>query len=473
MLISEKVDKILSRRRTITMQLIFRYVFLISITLLAAGTFIVQAQQKPAEQNARPDMEALKLQFEQQKSEIQKLRDELRKESELREQQQALLEKLADKLDKMTAASAASTPAPDTIARQAAPVPATTVAATGTATPKQADKPSNAMESGLGKVKFTGLIQGWFAAGNGGFADTFRLRRSELRFSGEIMPKVKWSIMFDLAKALSLNSTTTTIGGTPVVRSVGVNQASRVFQEAYITLGYFKHANIQLGQYKIPLSQEGLQSSAALDTVERALFMSDRARGGVLGDVRDLGLMAFGPLGKQVEYQVGVFNGLGETQNDVDSNNEKAFAGRLVFHPTAIKGLQIGGSGAWAPKTQTVIPLRQRLGFEAIYQREKLRLKSEFMLGVDGDIHRRGYYAHAGYRFMPKVEGIFRFDMFDPDTGRESTAATATERDYIGGINYYIKENNFKLQFNYVRKTFTNNITPSRDLFIVNLQTAW
>jgi hypothetical protein len=48
--------------------------------LLAAGTFAVPAQQKPAEQNARPDVAELKLQFEQQKSEIQKLRDELRKE---------------------------------------------------------------------------------------------------------------------------------------------------------------------------------------------------------------------------------------------------------------------------------------------------------------------------------------------------------------------------------------------------------
>jgi len=48
-----------------------------------------------------------------------------------------------------------------------------------------------------------------------------------------------------------------------------------------------------------------------------------------------------------------------------------------------------------------------------------------------------------------------------------------TERDFITGFNYYIKENNFKIQLNYTRKTFANSVTPSRDLFIANLQTAW
>ena len=95
------------------------------------------------------------------------------------------------------------------------------------------------------------------------------------------------------------------------------------------------------------------------------------------------------------------------------------------------------------------------------------------MTGVDGDVHRRGYYAHIGYRSHPKVEGIFRFDMFDPDIRSEVSAASATERDYIGGVNYFIKENNFKLQFNYIRKTFASPAVRSRNLFLVNLQTSW
>jgi hypothetical protein len=95
------------------------------------------------------------------------------------------------------------------------------------------------------------------------------------------------------------------------------------------------------------------------------------------------------------------------------------------------------------------------------------------MMGIDGDIHRYGYYAHFGYRLQPKLEAIFRYDVFDPNTGSEATALSVTERDYIGGLNYYIHENNLKLQVNYLRKTFANSITPSRDVVLVNLQTAW
>ena len=453
----------------------FRSISFLFLVITLAVVVTARAQDNTGQQTNQPDVEALRQQFEQQRSEIEKLRDELKKESELRQQQQVLLEKLIDRLDKLTGAMTVKSE-DQTATIVPAAMKTSSSSSTKTAadqTQKPQDKPANTVESGLGKVKFTGFVQAWFAAGNAGFADTFRIRRSELRFSGEIMPDVKWSVMFDPAKALSVNTTTTTINGTPVVRTVSVNQPSRIFQEAYIQLTHFKHANFQIGQFKMPLSQEGLQSTTALDTIERALFMSDRSRGGTFGDTRELGAMVFGPLGKQFDYQAGVFNGAGETQNDADTNNEKAFAGRFVFHPTAIKGLQLGTSGLYAPNTAALNPGHQRLGFESVYQRNKLRLKSEFMMGIDGDIHRRGYYAHVGYRFMPKLEGIFRYDMFDPNTGLESTPACVTEQDYITGFNYYIKENNFKIQFNYARKTFASNITPSRDLFVLALQTAW
>jgi phosphate-selective porin len=95
------------------------------------------------------------------------------------------------------------------------------------------------------------------------------------------------------------------------------------------------------------------------------------------------------------------------------------------------------------------------------------------MTGVDGDIHRRGYYVHFGYRILPKLEVVARYDTFDADIRRNITLLTADEKDYIGGINYYIKDNNFKLQLNYVRKTFSDGLTPTRNLFMAQLQTAW
>ena len=63
--------------------------------------------------------------------------------------------------------------------------------------------------------------------------------------------------------------------------------------------------------------------------------------------------------------------------------------------------------------------------------------------------------------------------MFDPDVRRETNVINDTERDFIVGVNYYFKDNNFKLQINYLRKTFADNIVAARNQFVVNFQTAW
>jgi hypothetical protein len=329
------------------------------------------------------------------------------------------------------------------------------------------------VESGFGKIKFNGLLQGWYSSGNGSFRDTFRLRRTELKFSGQITPQVKWTIMIDPSKGLSVNNTYTTINGARVVADTSVNQASRILQDAYITLNYIKKMRIDIGQYKVPLSMEGLQSSATLDTVERGLFMTDKARGGGLGDIRDLGVMISGPITKNFDYQLGFFNGGGENQNDVDKNDQKVVIGRLVVRPRFVKGLQLGASGAWGNGQRADRPRRDRLGGEVLYLNKSFKFKSELMGATDGDIHRLGYYTLFGYKLAPKLEAVFRFDSFDPDTRRETNSTNVTERDFILGFNYFINENNVKLQVNYVRKTFNNNIVPPRNLVLVNLQTSW
>jgi hypothetical protein len=94
------------------------------------------------------------------------------------------------------------------------------------------------------------------------------------------------------------------------------------------------------------------------------------------------------------------------------------------------------------------------------------------MSGNDFGVARLGGYAHLALRFH-SIEPLFRFDYWDPDVSSESVAATVTERDYVAGANYYVHEQNAKLQFNYVRKTFTRSILPDRNLVLINLQTSW
>ncbi|HEY7546289.1 MAG TPA: porin, partial [Blastocatellia bacterium] len=151
----------------------------------------------------------------------------------------------------------------------------------------------------------------------------------------------------------------------------------------------------------------------------------------------------------------------------------KAVIGRVVFRPSFNRGLQVGASGAWGDGQRPDRVRRDRAGGEVLFDRGGFKFKSEVMSSVDDDIHRLGYYAHFGYHITPKLEPVFRFDSFDPDRRRELTAADVTERDYIAGINYYLDENRVKLQLNYLRKTFEGGIQPSRNLFLLNLQTSW
>jgi phosphate-selective porin len=208
-------------------------------------------------------------------------------------------------------------------------------------------------------LRFNGLLQAWFTSGN--FTrDTFRIRRAELKFSGNVTEQLRWTLMFDPAKLLSVNTTSTFIPPTTVTSTSAVNQTSRVLQDAFISYDPLKSAGADIGQFKLPLSLEGVQASGALDTVERALFLSDRTRSGALGDVRDTGVQLRTKFRSKLEAFAAVANGLGEVQNDLDRDEGKAVIGRVILRP--IKGLHFGASGAWSTDNGIIRGDRNRLG---------------------------------------------------------------------------------------------------------------
>ena len=263
------------------------------------------------------ETESLRNKLEQQAAQISELQRSLQRQADLIERQQRLLEALQQKAEQAgtpTIASAALHESPPVVEAKVAEAKAVS-----TATPKM----PQSVESGYGKIRFNGLFHGWYAAGDGGFQNTFRLRRLELKFSGQITSMAKWTVMLEPTKGLSLNNTFTTISGTRAVGDVSVNQGSRILQDAFLTFDFSKSLHMDLGQQKIPLSLEGVQSGSTLETVERTMFASDRARGGNLGDLRDIGVSLRGPITSYVDYQFGLFNGSGQSQNDVAKNNNK------------------------------------------------------------------------------------------------------------------------------------------------------
>ena len=329
------------------------------------------------------------------------------------------------------------------------------------------EAPAAVMTVGVGTVKFSGLLQAWYMGGTQDFTNTFRLRRTELKFVGEVSPSTKWTVMVDPSKTIALSNSYVTIGETQVVASGAAKPSSNMLQDAYITLNG-GGIRFDAGQFKLPLGLEGgSQSSAKLETVERGLFMAR----GKLGGNRDLGVMVSGPLSSDMDFKIGLFNGTGEGHNTTDSNDQKAIVGRTVLH-TALPGLQLGASGAWSGIAAGDGAPSDRVGGDLLYQRGPVMLKSEVMSGWDGETRGLGYYAHAGYQIIPALEAIVRYDVWDPNTAIEDAVKTVTERDYIAGITYSPAGANVKLQANYLHKTF-DEFADSEDLLLLNLQTSW
>src|SRR5262245_14148643 len=423
-----------------TIVCIFLFTTSLSLQALAQET-------APAPKLAASDTEALRQRLEKLEAMVQQLEQTVQSQSQLIERQNGQLQALQQRMETnptnpTMVAARYERPSPEAMMTVAPPKLSTKtriespVPETPAPSASAQDTKFSKVDAGFGTIMFNGLLQGWYAAGNGGFNDTFKIRRAEPGISGQITPKVRWALMFDLSKALSSNNTFTTINGQRALSATSIDQGSRILEDAFITLDYIKNVHVNVGQFKLPLSLEGYQGSAGLDTVERALFLSDGARGGRLGDVWGLGVLVNGPLNSHVDYYLGVYNGTGENQNDVDKNDQKIVSGRLVMRPPFVKGLQVGGSGAWSNGGRADHPRHDRLGGDVLFTRGSFKFKSEVMTAKDFDLHRLGYYTHFGYKIAPKVEGIFRFDSFDPDRRRETNAANVTERDYIMGVNY-------------------------------------
>lgn len=283
-------------------------------------------------------------------------------------------------------------------------------------------------------------------------SDTFRLRRGELRLTApSITSRISGTIMIDPAKAASNTA------AAPLIRA-----RDSVLQEIQLSYLLNKKGNnsltVDVGQYKIPIGYESLQSSSALPLVERALIFTQRDPfDGGYGDVRDTGIQLRGTSG-QISYRLGVFNGLGDRQNTLANSDPKAILGLVSFKPKSVQGLEVGVSGGKgstgnSATAGTARTDRSLFNLFAAYKKDKLTLQSEYLKGdaqlADGTGIRdiAGYYGLVGYQINKRVEAVFRYDSLD--TNRNASGAKVS--DLTLGLNYYLKGNNAKIQTNIVR----------------------
>jgi hypothetical protein len=323
-------------------------------------------------------------------------------------------------------------------------------------------------------VQLNGLLQVWYLDGHTitNAHDTYRIRRADVKLSGVISPRVRWRISLDGAKLLNLNKTNTVAADSSVLEDVAVDQRSRILQEASINVTLAPSVRVDVGQQIIPLSYEGITAASQIETIERTMFIAERGRGGGISDVRDIGAEVRGSVAdNHVDYQLGVFNEFGDTQNSTDQNDQKATIGRLALRLPWLPTLQLGASGG----VEGGLPdqRRERAGGEGQFRNRWLTLRAELMGARDRGLRRLGYYGLGALRPRPDVELVGRWDYWDPDLHNESGAADAAEREIVAGASYFIEGGATRLAANVVRSTFPSGIVQSSTLLLFSLQVVW
>ncbi len=353
--------------------------------------------------------------------------------------------------------------------------------------------------SGLFQVQAAG-----FARENGNAfprqQSSFRLRRAEMRVTAPtITDRISGTVQFDFARGVSSSAAAGQQNLTTSQSILQEVQLSYLLKKASAQVGAPAQAGattstplpnnifLDAGQFKLPIGYEGdLVSSGALQTIERALMFRARDfNGGGRGDIRDTGLQLRGTLGGNLDYRLGVFNGLGERQDLLSTSNRKAYVARLMYRPRSFDGLSVGISGAQgntgvAQLNASGTPVagnafqnfdRKVYTAFAVYKRNKITFQNEFSEGSDKNKSLgltaaaarerkfRGYYSSLGYLFTPQIEGVFRYDYFDFDRNLSSSLGKTDARELTAGINYYIKGNNAKIQANIVRLRGAKGLT--------------
>jgi hypothetical protein len=297
----------------------------------------------------------------------------------------------------------------------------------------------------LGVGRFNGFFQpaallqiwGFASKVDGSPVDsTFRLRRAELRAKGELVPElVSYYLAFDVAKTTPFQSSAVDVGGggtgTVTVQQPGADRSP--LQDVWITY-ISDYADVSLGQFKIPVSLEALQSSARLLFPERARVSRQ------YGDRRDLGVRVEKKIGDYFYYQVGVYNGAG--QNVTDNDREKDVGLRLELHP--IEALTIGGVG-YTTVGERDQNARDRLEADLRWDADNLFVQAEYIHGWDGNptpTGRReghGAYGEIGYTVADTIQPVARIGVLDTNIDLEDAPADSRLTHYELGLNYLLR----------------------------------
>lgn len=283
------------------------------------------------------------------------------------------------------------------------------------------------------------LLQGWWvgALDEGSIENTFRVRRAEISLKGEMVPdRVGYGVMIDPSKLLEAVEVEVPVVdadgevvGTAVVEQPGDRLA--VLQDLYVTL-QTDWVEVSIGQFKVPVSYEGVNSSSKLLLAERALVSK------AYGDRRDIGLRASKTF-ERFGYVAGIWNGAG--QNRLDGDNDKDLALRLEAYP--VDGLTLAAVGYATVGARDTA--NDRLEGDVRLERGPLLVQAELIRAVvtrgEAVTTAQGWYGALGVT-VGDWQPVVRVGQLDPDVAAGDDTTLAVE----GGLNWFVQGRQVKEQ---------------------------
>jgi len=230
---------------------------------------------------------------------------------------------------------------------------------------------------------------------------------------------------------------------------------------------------VAVGQFKAPISLEGLWSSARLLFPDRSPVVKKYA------DFRDIGLRVVKKF-KYFSFNAAVLNGAG--QNSLSTSSNKNLALRVEVYP--IEGLTIGGAtfntvGIFSDNT---IPWRDRYNASIRFERWGFLVQGEYIYardraaGSNTSFTGTGFYTALGYTLLKKYQFVFEGGDLNPDSNGVLIPTDKGYQPYTwylqGGFNWYIWKDEVKLQASYARYSY-NDKKPTDNQVIVAAQVAY
>lgn len=300
-----------------------------------------------------------------------------------------------------------------------------------------------------GRIDFDGMVQVFFGWEEGDISrsgcdgdtlcyddrgySTYRLSAARLRVKAKATERISGQLTFDASR-------------------------DPIILDGFLDLFVKDWASFRVGQFTLPYGFENRVSRFDLMTGSRSLIARHLWNNGITAPyLRDIGLMLWGKY-SLLNYEIAQVNGAGFNYTSdesggfmswgTDNNNSKDYVGRVWIGVPLLAGLGFSMyEGKWEygeKRNSWAFDIYLDTG-KVIFQTEYARGHGLMLNGEWSDTDYCGYHILAGYRFIPLLEGLYKYDKFDPTRG----ASQDTVRDHYFGINLNFRRSS-KLQASYV-----------------------